>query len=176
MGDALRRVFLSIGVALGLVSGQPDPVLHARLFVDGTALAMGARIENAFAPGARELVEDGTHLALRFEARLQRPDGSSIEARETRTIWYDMRQRLFLVGFDGGKTAALADPGAAMTLVAEPERIGLGELDETPPGTRVLASAAIGIVDARGAWHDAPVLWNYSKPRAVLDIRTGVRP
>jgi hypothetical protein len=31
-----------------------------------------------------------------------------------------------------------------------------------------VVKAAIGILDSRGEWHDAPVLWNYNSPRTVL--------
>jgi hypothetical protein len=176
MGDALRRIFLSIGVALGLASGQPDPALFARLALDGNDLAISAHIENAFAPGAKELVEDGTRLALRYSARLIRPDGSSREAEETREIWYDLRQSLYRVSFDAGKETALVDPEAARTLAAEVSRLEICPASEAKSGERAVLYAKIGIIDSNGAWHDAPVLWNYSSPRVVLSYAKAEAP
>ena len=168
MGDALRRMFLSIGIALGLASGQPDPGLFARLLLDGGGLVVSARIENAFAPGARELVDAGTRVALRFSARATSPGKAQLEAEETRTLWYDLRSGRYEVVYDGGKRAVLDDPEAARTLASELSRLALCGPEDLPEGSRVLVSAEIGIIDAKGAWHDAPVLWNYFGPRTVL--------
>ena len=168
MGDALRRMFLSIAIALGLASGQPDPGLFARLSLDGGSLVVSARIENAFAPGTLELVEAGTRVALRFSARASSPGKAQLEAEETRTLWYDLRSGRYHVAYDGGKTAALDDPGAARTLASELSRLAICGPEDLAEGSRVLVSAEIGIIDSKGAWHDAPVLWNYFGPRAIL--------
>ena len=179
MGDALRRLFLSIGVALGLVSGQSDPSLVASLAHEGwapggEALVVSARVENAFAPGSRELVEAGTHVALRFSAQVESESKGTLHAEETRALWYDIRSGRYSVAFGGGKTASLVDPQAARALASESPAILLCKFSEAREGARVVVRAEIGIVDSRGAWHDAPVLWNYSAPRAVLTIgRTG---
>ena len=176
MGDAFRRLFLSIGVALGLASGQPDPALFARIGPDdGGAgrenLVVSARVENAFAPGALELVETGTTVALRFSARVATPSGE-LAFEETRTLRYDLRSGFYDVSFDGGKKAALVDPQAARTLTSELGSLELCPQAQVPEGTRVLVRAEIGIIDVSGAWHDAPVLWNYFAPRAVLEVGT----
>lgn len=170
MGDALRRLFLSIGVALGLASVQPDPSLFARIGpgpAPGERLVVSARIENSFAPGALELVETGTAVALRFTALVATPTGELAYA-ETRSIRYDLRSGLYEVSFDGGKKAALVDPQAARTLASELGSLELCPLTDAPDGTRVIVRAEIGIMDSSRAWHDAPVLWNYYGPRAVL--------
>jgi hypothetical protein len=170
MGDALRRLFLGLGVALGLAPGQSDPSLLAHLLLaedqnKGAAIVVDARIDNAFAPGARELVETGTRVALRYSAQLE---GRTVQASETRILWYDMRSSRYGVAFDGGKTAALVDPQAARNLAAEISGLELCPAAEAGEGKRVIVRAEIGIIDSRGEWHDAPVLWNYFAPRAVL--------
>ena len=174
MGDALPRLFLSIGIALGLVSGQPDPSLFAKVALEdgpgGGRIVVSARVENAFAPGTWELVDSGTRVALRFSARLEEPSGTGVEAREIRAIRYDLRSGLYDVDFDGGKTAALVDPQAARTLASELPVLELGRGSQVPIGTRVVVRAEIGIIDSRGEWHGAPVLWNYSGPSAVLAL------
>jgi hypothetical protein len=173
MGDALRRLFLAIGIGLGLASGQPDPSLAARVAaVEGSpgegTVVVSARVDNAFAPGARELVEAGTRVALRFSAKVEASDGRELAAEETRTLRYDLRSGRYVVEFDRGKTAALVDPQAARTLASELSGLELCRAGEASEGARVIVRAEIGIVDGRGAWHDAPVLWNYFGPRAVL--------
>jgi hypothetical protein len=175
MGDALRRLFLGLGIALGLASGQPDPSIFASIAPaadgrGGVALVVYARIDNAFAPGALELVETGTRVALRYTARLEGPGGQSIEAAETRALWYDMRSARYGVSFDGGKTAAFVDPRAARNLVSELRGLELCRQADAGEGARVVVRAEIGIIDSRGDWHDAPVLWNYYGPRAALAI------
>jgi len=170
MGDAFRRLFLSIGVALGLASGQSDPALVARAFVEDGAVAVSARIEGAFAPGAVELVDTGTRVAIRFSATLDAGKERLVGTTETRSIWYDMRSGRYGVSFDGGKTAALVDPAAARTLVSEPLGIRVCEASDAGEGARIILRAEIGIIDSRGEWHDAPVLWNYCAPRAVLSV------
>ncbi len=174
MGDALRRLFLSIGVALGLASVQPDPSLFARIGpaggeVDGGNLVVSARVENAFAPGALELIETGTTVALRFSALVEAPAKGELAFGETRSLRYDLRSGLYDVSFDGDKKAALVDPQAARTLASELGFLELCPSAEAPAGTRVIVRAEIGIIDSRGVWHDAPVLWNYYGPRAVLE-------
>jgi hypothetical protein len=182
MGDALRRLFLGLGVALGLAPGQHDPSLYARLYLAedqarGASIQLDARIEDAFAPGALELVETGTRVALRYSASIEAQSGRigaqagpDAEASETRELWYDMRSSRYGVAFDGGKTAALVDPQAARNLASELRGLRLCGAGEASPGTRVGVRAEIGIIDSRGQWHHAPVLWNYVVPRAVLSV------
>jgi|GEM_PF-2570220 hypothetical protein len=183
MGDALRRLFLAIGVGLGIASGQPDPGLFARIDLAGGAsdisgrddrLVVSARVENAFAPGALELVEAGTTVALRFETEVMRPAGEPLTFEETRSLRYNLRSGLYDVAFDGGKKAALVDPRAARTLASELSALELCRASDAPEGTRIVVRAEIGIIDSRGGWHGAPVLWNYFGPRAVLE--RGRRP
>ena len=173
MGDALRRLFLSIGIGLGLVVGQSDPSLVASLAHedgahDGGALVVSVRVENAFAQGAWDLVEAGTRVALRFSAQVESDSRGTLRAEETRTLWYDFKSGRYDVAFGGGKTAALVDPQAARALASELPALPLCKVSEMQEGARVVVRAEIGIIDSRGAWHDAPVLWNYFGPRAVL--------
>ncbi len=174
MGDALRRLFLSIGVALGLASGQPDPNLFARIGpvggeVAGDRLVVSARVEHAFAPGALDLVETGTTVALRFLVLVATPAKGELSYSETRSMRYDLRSGLYDVAFDGGKKAALVDPQAARTLAAELTALELCPAADAPAGTKIVVRAEIGIIDSGGAWHDAPVLWNYYGPRTVVE-------
>jgi hypothetical protein len=168
MGDALRRLFLSIGIGLGLASGQPDPGLLARIDVVGGALAVSARVEHAFAPGALELVEAGTRVALRFSAQVEAPAGGTIRMEEIRAIWFDLRSGRYGVSFGGGKTTALVDPEAARNLAAGLSGLELCRAADAAAGARVAVRAEIGIIDSAGLWHDAPVLWNYRVPRVIL--------
>jgi len=168
MGDALRRLFLSIGIALGLASGQPDPALVAQVGVVDGALAVSARVEEAFAPGARELIETGTRVAIRFTADIEVAAGPTGAAEETRSLRYDLRSGRYDVSYGGGKEAQLVDPQAARTLTAELSSLPLCRASLAPPAARVVVRARIGIIDSRGEWHDAPVLWNYREPRAVV--------
>lgn len=173
MGDAFRRLFLSIGVALGLVAGQGDPALVARAYREGGAVLVDARIDGAFAPGALDLVESGTRVALRYSVRAE-AEGSSgaplAEASELRSLRYELRLARYEVSFDGGKIASLVDPGAARALAAEARGLELRPAARGAELARVIVRAEIGILDSRGEWHDAPVLWNYSSPRAVLRL------
>jgi hypothetical protein len=173
VGDALRRLFLAIGIGLGLASGQADPSLVAAASLEGGRLVVSARVDNAFAPGARELVEAGTRVAIRYAARIEASGGRELGADETRALWYDLRTGRYGVAFDGGKTAALVDPQAARTLASELSGLALCRAEEAQEGARVVVRAEIGIVDAKGLWHDAPVLWNYYQPRAVLAYGRG---
>jgi hypothetical protein len=179
MGDAFRRLFLAIGIGLGLASGQSDPSLFAHLARQGEAsegdwLVVSVRVENAFAPGALELVEAGTRVALRFSGRVEASGGRALGAEETRTLWYDLRTGRYDVSYDGGKTAALVDPQAARTLVSELSEFRICRAEELPEEARVIMRAEIGIIDSQGGWHDAPVLWNYYAPRAVLAYGRGL--
>jgi hypothetical protein len=168
MGDALRRLFLGLGVALGLASGQPDPSIVARAAPDGGFIVVDVRIENAFAPGAIELVETGTRVALRYSARLEGPGGRSIEARETRALRFDARSSRYGLDYGEGKTGEVLDPQAARIFVSELHGLELCRSADAEAGSRVVVKAEIGIIDSSGQWHDAPVLWNYFGPRAVL--------
>lgn len=187
MGDAFRRFFLSIGVALGLASGQLDPAIVARVESaqaagrgpERGALAVSARIDHAFAPSAIELVETGTRVAFRYSARLEGASGSYRAVSETRSIWYDMRSGRYRVAFDGGKETSLVDPQAARGLASELSGLVIGSgsgLGGMQGGAQVIVSAEIGIIDAKGEWHDAPVLWNYSAPRTAVAIAAAGRP
>jgi len=173
MGDALRRLFLAIGIALGLAAGQSDPSLFARLALEGDRIAVSARVEQAFAPGALELVAAGTRVALRFSAQANSVSGAGLRVEEIRSLCYKLRSGRYEVVYGGGKTAALVDPMAAQTLACELSGLALCRTQELPEGARVVVRAEIGLLDSRGAWHDAPVLWNYSAPRVVLGYGRG---
>jgi len=168
MGDALRRLFLSIGIGLGLVSGQSDPSLIASLFHEAGALMVSIRVENAFSQGARDLVEAGTRVALRFSAQVESDSKGTLRVEETRALMYNLRTGRYDLALGGGRTAALVDPQAARALASESPALRLCDISEAREGARVVVRAEIGIIDSRGAWHDAPVLWNYFGPRAVL--------
>jgi hypothetical protein len=170
MGDALRRLFLGLGVALGLASGQPDPSIVARAAPAGDIIVVDVRIENAFAPGALELIETGTRVALRYSARLEGPGGRSAEAGETRALWFDMRSSRYGLSFGEGRTSELVDPQAARIFVSELHGLELCRAADAGEGSRIVVRAEIGIIDSGGQWHDAPVLWNYIGPRAVLAL------
>jgi len=164
----VRRFFLGLGVALGLASGQPDPSFFASVAVLEGTVSLYARVDDAFAPGALELVEAGTRVALRYSARIEGREGRPIEASETRALWYDIRTGFYDVSFDNGrKTSRLVDPQAARNLVSELRSLELCRAEEVAPGGRAAIKAEIGIIDAQGEWHDAPVLWNYCEPRAM---------
>ncbi len=170
MGDALRRLFLGLGVALGLASGQPDPSMIAHAGSEGATVVVDARIDNAFAPGALELIETGTRVALRYSARLEGQGGRSFEASETRALWLDMRSSRYALSYGEGKTSELVDPQAARIFVSELRGLELCSVAEAGEGARVAVKAEIGIIDASGQWHDAPVLWNYTLPRAATTL------
>jgi hypothetical protein len=173
MGDAFRRIFLGLGVALGLASGQPDPSLVAGISATGDDLVLYARVEEAFAAGAVELVESGTRVALRYSAEVEVSDGGTVTAGQTRAIWYDMRTGLYCVSVDGAKKGELVDPQAARGLVTELRDLRICGAGEAAPGGRAVIGAEIGILGARGEWHDAPVLWNYRSPKAVVVLGAG---
>jgi len=165
MGDALRRLFVSLGVALGLSVGQPDPALSARIFQEEGIVQVNARIDDAFAPGTRELVDSGSSVALRFAAELEAPGRPGRRAEETRYVFYDLRERRYMVSWGGGaRTAALADSATARSLASMVSDMRLCPVDELASGGRITVSASIGILDGRGDWHEAPVLWNYARP------------
>jgi hypothetical protein len=173
MGDALYRFFLAIGVGLGLIAGQSDPAISARVLrqVAGqgsqTMLVAELRVDESFSPGSRELVESGSTVALRVVARLVSKDGRSWDAAATRALSWDPRERRFKVSVaNEGRTVALADLEAAVVLASGFQGLEICPAAALEEGGRVTVQASIGLLDAVGAWHDAPVLWNYVRPEA----------
>jgi hypothetical protein len=172
MGDVLFRFFLSIGVGLGLIVGQADPVIGAKVLRQdradaglGTMLVAEVQVDEAFSPGSRELVESGSSVALKVVARLAAKDGGSWETAAIRTLAWDPRSRRFKVGFVGeGREVPFADFEAAMTLASRFHGLALCPAARLASGGRVTIEAHVGLIDASGAWHDAPVLWNYVRP------------
>jgi hypothetical protein len=163
MGDALRRVFLSIGIALGLAEGRPDPVLYARVAQDQGYVVVNARVEGAFVPEALELVQTGSRVALRFGAELAAKPGPLASAASTRSVCYDMRASSYRVEIaEEGKSSSVIDPVTATGLVSAVQGLRLCPIGDLGAGGRVSVSAAVGIIDSSGAWRDAPVLWNYA--------------
>jgi hypothetical protein len=162
MGDALYRFFLSIGVGLGLIAGQADPQIAGRILrqeappgsARETLLVAEAEIAGAFSKGSRELVEAGSTIAVRL-----------VEA--TRSLAFDLRARRYVVGFAGeGRTASVPDAETAIALASSFPGFAICPASNLAYGGRVTLSASVGLVDAAGAWHDAPVLWNYVRPQA----------
>jgi hypothetical protein len=167
MGDALRRVFLSIGIALGLAEGRPDPVLYARVAQDQGYVVVNALVEGAFVPEALELVQTGSSVALRFAAELSSRSGGSAAALSTRSVRYDMRASRYSVDIlEEGKSSEVIDPVTATGLVASVQGLRLCPVGELGAGGRVAVSVSVGIIDSSGSWREAPVLWNYSTLKA----------
>jgi hypothetical protein len=171
MGDVFRRLFLGLGVALGLASGQPDPVIFASVSAAGDELVLYARVDKAFAPGALELIGSGTRVALRYSAQVDGADGRTIEAEQVRALWYDMRSGYYCVSFDGAKKGELADPQAARALVSELRGFRLCGARQAARDGHAVVRVEVGILDSSGEWHDAPVLWNYVCPKALVALR-----
>jgi hypothetical protein len=168
MGDALRRVFLSIGIALGLAQGRPDPELYARVVRDEEGyVALNARVEGAFVPEALELVQTGSSVALRFEAAFSGRSGGAAAAASTRSVRYDLRSSRYVVSFlEEDRTSSFIEPASATGLVSAVQGLRLCPAGELEGGGRVAVAVSVGIVDSSGAWHAAPVLWNYSALKA----------
>jgi hypothetical protein len=167
MGDALRRLFLSVGIALGLAEGRPDPALYARVVQDQGYVWVNARVEGAFVPEALELVQTGSKVALRFDARLAGRSGAGAHAASTRAVRYDMRASRYVVDFlEEGKSSSLIDPSSATGLVSEAGGLRLCTIGDLGQGGRIAVSASVGIIDSSGAWREAPVLWNYASLEA----------
>ncbi len=166
MGDALRRMFLSIGIALGLAEGRPDPALYARVFQDQGVVFVNARVEGAFVPEALELVQTGSRVAIRFSAELTTISGGS-SATSTRSVRYDMRASRYSVDIvEEGKSSSVIDLVAATSLVSAVQGLRLCPIGDLGQGGRVSVSASVGIIDSSGSWRAAPVLWNYIAPKS----------
>jgi hypothetical protein len=175
MGDALYRFFLSIGVGLGLIAGQADPQIAGRILrqeappgsARETLLVAEAEIAGAFSKGSRELVEAGSTIAVRLAAELVASGGRSWRVEATRSLAFDLRARRYVVGFAGeGRTASVPDAETAIALASSFPGFAICPASNLAYGGRVTLSASVGLVDAAGAWHDAPVLWNYVRPQA----------
>jgi len=167
MGDALRRVFLSIGIALGLAEGRPDPVLYALVFQDQGYVLINARVEGAFVPEALELVQTGSRVALRFSAEMASKAGGGSSAASTRSVLYDMRASRYSVEIaEEGKSSSVIDPVTATGLVSAVQGLRLCPVADLGSGGRVSVSASVGIIDSSGSWREAPVLWNYTALKA----------
>jgi hypothetical protein len=169
MGDALRRVFLSIGIALGLAEGRPDPVLYARVIRDQGYIVVNARVEGAFVPEALELVQTGSRVALRFGAELAAKQGALASASSTRSVCYDLRASAYRIEIaEEGKSSSVIDPVTATGLVSTVQALRLYPTGDLAAGGRiaVAVSVSVGIIDSSGSWREAPVLWNYSALRS----------
>jgi len=173
MGDALYRFFLSIGVGLGLIAGQVDPTLSAKILRQdldnsaGTMLVAAIHVDQAFSAGSRDLVESGSIVALRVIVKLVTKDGRSFATESTRFLGWDPRARHFNVGrSEEGKPIAFTNPEAAVTFASEFPDLAICPAEKLGQGGRVSVLASVGLIDNSGAWHEAPVLWNYVRPEA----------
>ena len=57
-----------------------------------------------------------------------------------------------------------AELEAALALASRFHGLQLCPAANLAEGGRVTIAASVGLIDASGAWHDAPVLWNYVRP------------
>ena len=159
---------------------QPDPSLFARIGPGrrrgpGERLVVSARIENSFAPGALELVETGTAVALRFTALVATRPESSLSGRRARSATTCVRASTRCPSTAARRRPSwIRKPRGPWPPSSAPSSSVPRRRRRT--GTRVIVRAEIGIIDSSGAWHDAPVLWNYYGPRAVLVAGSCARP
>lgn len=163
----MREFLLSLGVLLGVVAAQPDPVLAARLFRDSKAMYATVEVHNGLGKDALELVRAGDTLRLILEYRL---DGGAagICAHE---ISYDPLSRVFQVKLSETQGIHQTTNGeAAADIFCRFYGLRIEALTNLRPPLQ--ADFAVRLVDASNLELDSAVLWNYRSPTTSLRLAT----
>lgn len=156
----IRRLLFGLGILLGVVTPQVAPDLAARVYRVGEDVYVNAELEGAFPEGALELAAAGSEVAFVLEARIEGKDGFAAARRSLR---YVAATGEWLVAQDG-LVKPMADRGAALVLACRVWALPIGRLGDFESGAAVLVTARSGILDERGGWHSAGILWGYAEP------------
>jgi hypothetical protein len=156
----MRRLLFGLGVLLGLVTPQASPEITARVYRVGEEVYVNAELEPAFPEAALELAAAGSEVAFEVDAWLE---GGEAIASARRSLRYAASTGDWLVAQDG-QVKRVADRGAALVLASRVWALPLGKLEGFDGGSTLVLRARSGIVDDRGGWHPAGILWGYVEP------------
>jgi hypothetical protein len=145
---------------LGIVTPQAAPDVAARVYRVGENVYVNAELEGAFPEGALELAAAGSEVAFELEVRLEGREAITVARRSLR---YAAARGEWLVAQDG-LVKRVADRGAAVVLACGVWALPLGTLDAFTGATVVSLTARSGILDEKGGWHSAGILWGYAEP------------
>ncbi len=156
----IRRLLFGLGILLGIVAPQASPDLAARVYRLGEDVYVNAEIEGAFSAAALELAAAGSEVAFEVEARIEGRDAVAVARRSLR---YAPASGEWLVGQDDG-VKRIVGREAALVLAGRVWALRVGELSAFEGGGAILVKARPGILDEKGGWHSAGILWAYTEP------------
>ncbi len=170
LAAALHRVFLGLGVLLGIATPSEAPVIAALAYRDATYLYVNVAIDNAYPPASLELAKNGTRVAYRLDATLQSPQGvTRMDTIALRCLRYDMMNSAWSVRVEGERDERhLKEREAAIALAAGIWRCRVCPVSTLDGGGELYLTLHSGILDSDGAWHDAELLWGYKEPSFSL--------
>ena len=163
----MREFLLSLGVLLGVVAAQPDPVLAARLFRDSQALYATAEIKNGLGASALDLVKAGDTLRLILEYRLD-SGANSLSAHEISFDPLSQVYRVKLSETQGIHQTVSAE--AAADIFCRFYGLRLEALANLRLPLR--ADFSVRLIDASNLEVESAVLWNYRSPQTTLRLAT----
>ncbi len=164
--SALHRVFLGLGVLLGIANPAEGPVIAALAYRDATYLYVNVAIDNAYPPASLELAENGTRVAYRLDATFQSQEGvTRMDTIALRSLRYDTMNSTWSVMVEGEQDERnLKEREAAVSLASGIWRCRVCPVSTIQGGGVLYLTLHSGILDTLGAWHDAGLLWGYQEP------------
>jgi hypothetical protein len=156
----MRRLLFGLGILLGIVAPQASPGMTAKVYRVGEDVYVNAELEAAFPAAALELAAAGSEVAFEVEARLEGREAGAVARRSLR---YVAATGEWLVAQDGA-VKRVGDRGTAIVLACRVWALPIGKLADFCGASAVLLTARSGIVDEKGGWHQAGILWGYVEP------------
>jgi hypothetical protein len=161
----MREFLLSLGVLLGVVAAQPDPVLGARLYRDAQSLYATAEVRDGLGKDALALVTAGDTLRLVLEYQLE----GGLPRLCAHEISYDPISRIYQVKLS--ETQGLhqtTSAEAAADIFCRFYGIRVEAIANLRPPLR--ADFTARLVDATKLDVESAGLWNYRSPQASVSL------
>lgn len=171
MTDWLRDVIISLGVFLGLVSPQTDPVLNCRIFRQKDSIYYTAEIENAINSDVQELILASNKLAIYITAMVGEYDESGLE--NYHIIFYDLKKDEFEIYYsETNKYHRTNNSEAAFIIFKNFYNIPIIDIFRFQQLNvkRIRIKVEIRIMDETN--FDAKVLWNYKEPSITFEYNS----
>lgn len=169
MIDIIKRAVISIGIFLGVLHSQVDPVLYSRIFKLGQDIYFTAEIEQAVNKDIEELILSSNKVEITINIIC----GSTEKYNKsfTHSIFYLPTKKTFSIYYSETDTShTTVDKKAAFTIFNRFYRIKILNFNEFEglKNKTIYIKASISMKDSKN--FDINLLWNYKKPENIFTL------
>jgi len=161
MGNWLKDLVVTLGIALGLVQAQTDPALLCKITRTREAVYAAAVLENSMNEDMDTLIHAGNPMTVRFVYTV----GSEISGEYVHTIIYSPKEKLYSVSYsETGRVHETSSTEAAYSIFLGFYSLFLCTVEDFSeiPDKKIRIQSILELPEDN--FFDPGVLWNYQTP------------